>query len=148
MHTDTFSGHIRSGIIENTLPGDFVRTLLVTLFIVCILSTTAFADETPAPATPAPAAETPAPPPPGNPPMTGPKVMIQTSMGDITIQLDEVHAPLTVRNFLRYARERHFDGTCVYRVMKGFVVQMVCSDASCRGRGVLDGSVAESNYGL
>jgi len=148
MHTDTFSGHIRSGIIENTLPGDFVRTLLVTLFIVCILSTTAFADETPAPATPAPAAETPAPPPPGNPPMTGPKVMIQTSMGDITIQLDEVHAPLTVRNFLRYARERHFDGTCVYRVMKGFVVQMGSFDAAGRGRGVHDGIVSESNNGL
>jgi len=80
--------------------------------------------------------------------MTGAKVMIQTSLGDITIQLDEVHAPLTTRNFLRYVRERHFDGTCIYRVMKGFVAQMGSFDATGRGRGVHDGIVSESNNGL
>jgi cyclophilin family peptidyl-prolyl cis-trans isomerase len=125
-----------------------VRTFLLTAFAACLFSTAALADETPAPATPALAAEAPAPTPPGNPPMTGPKVMIQTSMGDITLQLDEVHAPLTVRNFVRYVRERHFDGTCIYRVMKGFVVQMGSFDASGRGRSVHDGIVSESNNGL
>jgi cyclophilin family peptidyl-prolyl cis-trans isomerase len=69
-------------------------------------------------------------------------------MGDITLQLDETHAPLTVKNFLRYVRERHFDGTCVYRVMKGFIVQMGSFDAGGQGRGVHDGIVSEANNGL
>ncbi|MEI9996064.1 MAG: peptidylprolyl isomerase [Rhizomicrobium sp.] len=56
-------------------------------------------------------------------PVQGPKVLIQTSMGDITLQLDPEHAPLTVANFLRYAKEGHFDGTVVYRVVPGFVIQ-------------------------
>jgi len=126
-----------------------VRTFLLTAFVACLFSTAVLAGETtPAPATPAPAAEAPTPTPPGNPPMTGPKVMIQTSMGDITLQLDEAHAPVTVRNFLRYVRERHFDGTCIYRVMKGFVVQMGSFDATGKGRSVHEGIVSESNNGL
>jgi len=124
-----------------------VRSLLLTAVIACLFSTAVLADESPAPATPAPAAEAPATPP-GNPPMTGPRVLIQTSMGDITLQLDEAHAPITVRNFLRYVRERHFDGTCIYRVMKGFVAQMGSFDAAGHGRAVHEGIVSESNNGL
>lgn len=125
-----------------------MRALFLTAFAACIFSTAVLADETPPPAAPAPAAQAPAPTPPGNPPMTGPKVLISTSMGDITLQLDEAHAPLTVRNFIRYARERHFDGTCVYRVAKGFVAQMGSFDAKGQGRGVHDGIVSEANNGL
>ena len=54
---------------------------------------------------------------------SGPKVVISTDMGDIEIQLDAVHAPLTVANFLRYAHEGHYDGTIFYRVVAGFVIQ-------------------------
>lgn len=122
-----------------------VRRFLLTAFAACLFSFSALADETASPA-PAPAAATATAP--ANPAMTGPKVMIQTSMGDITLQLDEVHAPLTVRNFLRYVRERHFDGTCIYRVVKGFVVQMGSFDAKRQGRGVHDGIVSEANNGL
>src|ERR1700748_1000838 len=70
---------------------------------------------------PVPQAVTPAP---TNPPMTGPKILISTSMGDITIQLDEVRAPKSVANVLRYVREKHYDGTAFYRVAHGFVLQM------------------------
>ncbi len=119
---------------------------LLTAFIACLLSTAALADETPAPVTPAPAEAAPTAPAP--PAMTGPKILIQTSMGDITLQLDEVHAPLTVKNFLRYARERHFDGTAVYRVVKGFVVQMGSFDADGKGRGVHEGIASEADNGL
>ncbi len=35
---------------------------------------------------------------PTNPPMTGPKLLIATAMGDITLQLDAVRAPRTVAN--------------------------------------------------
>ena len=55
---------------------------------------------------------------------------IETSMGKITISLDDAHAPKTVANFIRYAREGHFDGTVVYRVEPGFVLQMGSYDRS------------------
>src|SRR5882762_9211604 len=52
------------------------------------------------------------------------EVHIQTSLGEIDVALDAVHAPKAVANFLRYTREGHFDGTMIYRVVPGFVLQM------------------------
>ncbi|MBN9545895.1 MAG: peptidylprolyl isomerase [Alphaproteobacteria bacterium] len=83
---------------------------------------------TPPPAEPAPAAQ------PGNPPMTGPQLLISTSMGDITLQLDAVRAPKSVASVLRYVRDRHYNGTVFYRVVKGFVIQMGSWDANVKGR--------------
>jgi cyclophilin family peptidyl-prolyl cis-trans isomerase len=60
---------------------------------------------------------------------SGPVANIQTSLGTITIALDSAHAPATVANFIRYAREGHFGGTAVYRVVPGFVIQMGSYDA-------------------
>ncbi|HTQ12992.1 MAG TPA: peptidylprolyl isomerase [Rhizomicrobium sp.] len=54
---------------------------------------------------------------------------IETSLGTITVVLDAQHAPKTVANFVAYAKEGHFDGTCVYRVVPGFVIQMGSYDA-------------------
>ncbi len=53
----------------------------------------------------------------------GPVAQIITTMGTITIALDRVHAPVSVDNFIRYAKEGHFDGTVIYRVVPGFVIQ-------------------------
>jgi cyclophilin family peptidyl-prolyl cis-trans isomerase len=50
-------------------------------------------------------------------------VLVQTSLGDITLELDHAHAPKTVDNFLRYVSEGHYDGTLIYRVAPGFVIQ-------------------------
>jgi cyclophilin family peptidyl-prolyl cis-trans isomerase len=50
-------------------------------------------------------------------------VLIETSLGNITLELDQAHAPATVQNFLRYVSEKHFDGTVFYRVVPGFVIQ-------------------------
>jgi peptidyl-prolyl cis-trans isomerase A (cyclophilin A) len=50
-------------------------------------------------------------------------VLMKTSMGDITLQLDSTKAPITVANFLRYADEKGYDGTIFHRVVPGFVVQ-------------------------
>ena len=50
-------------------------------------------------------------------------VLIQTSLGDITVELDHARAPKTVDNFLRYVSEGHYDGTLVYRVAPHFVIQ-------------------------
>ena len=78
----------------------------------------------------------------------GPKVLIQTSMGDIQLQLDSVHAPVTVANFLRYAREGHFDGTVFYRVVPGFVIQAGSWDAQQQTRPVHDPIALEADNGL
>lgn len=74
----------------------------------------------------------------------GPKVVISTSMGDITLQLDAAHAPLTVANFLRYAKEGHFDGTVIYRVVPGFVIQAGSWTANVKYRPVHDGVPLET----
>ena len=100
---------------------------------------------TPDQAAPAPAAA----PAVTNPPMTGPKLLISTSMGDITLQLDAVRAPKSVANVLRYVREKHYDGTAMYRVVKGFVIQMGSFDAKGQGRGIDPGPVPlEAGNGL
>ena len=75
---------------------------------------------------------------------SGPKVVISTSMGDITLQLDAAHAPLTVANFLRYAKEGHFDGTVIYRVVPGFVIQAGSWTADVKYRPVHDGVPLET----
>jgi len=49
---------------------------------------------------------------------------IDTSMGTIVIALDADKAPATVANFVRYAKEGHFNGTLIYRVEAGYVLQM------------------------
>ncbi|HKQ43958.1 MAG TPA: peptidylprolyl isomerase [Rhizomicrobium sp.] len=97
---------------------------------------------------PAPVAEA-VPPPRLNPPMSGPRILIATSMGDITIQLDAARAPKSVANILRYVREKHYDNTAFYRVAKGFVIQMGSWDANGKPRGIHPGPVPlEASNGL
>ncbi len=52
-----------------------------------------------------------------------PEVVIKTSLGSITVQLDPEHAPKTVANFLRYVDKKAYDGTIFHRVIPGFMVQ-------------------------
>ena len=54
---------------------------------------------------------------------TDPRVNVVTSAGSFVIELDVDRAPLTVENFLAYAREGHYDGTVFHRVIQGFVAQ-------------------------
>jgi peptidylprolyl isomerase/peptidyl-prolyl cis-trans isomerase B (cyclophilin B) len=70
-----------------------------------------------------------------NPAMTGPRLLIATAMGDITLQLDSAHAPKSVANILKWVKAKHYDGTVVYRVAKGFVIQMGSWEAHMKGRG-------------
>lgn len=51
------------------------------------------------------------------------KVTMETSMGTITLELDDEKAPETVANFIRYAKEGHYDGTIFHRVIDGFMIQ-------------------------
>lgn len=90
-----------------------------------------------------------APPQKVNPVMTGPQILISTAMGDITLQLDAVRAPKTVPHIVRYVRAKHYDGTVVYRVAKGFVIQMGSFEAGGKGRGIRPGPLPlEANNGL
>ncbi|MBW8312345.1 MAG: peptidylprolyl isomerase [Rhizobium sp.] len=70
-----------------------------------------------APATPPAPAEAPTAAP------ASPRVLLVTSMGEITLELDADAAPRTVENFLAYARDGHYNGTVFHRVVPGLLVQ-------------------------
>lgn len=50
-------------------------------------------------------------------------VVMKTTKGDITIELDDVKAPVTVKNFLGYADAKFYDGTIFHRIIPGFMIQ-------------------------
>jgi peptidyl-prolyl cis-trans isomerase A (cyclophilin A) len=52
-----------------------------------------------------------------------PSVRLETSMGDIVVELNRRRAPVSTNNFLRYVLEKKYDNTIFHRVMPGFVVQ-------------------------
>lgn len=52
-----------------------------------------------------------------------PSVLLETSMGDIVVELNRLRAPVSTNNFLRYVLEKKYNNTIFHRVMPGFVVQ-------------------------
>lgn len=52
-----------------------------------------------------------------------PSVIIETSLGTITIELDQANAPKSVENFLAYVRSGFYHGTVFHRVIRGFMIQ-------------------------
>ncbi len=73
---------------------------------------------------------------------------IKTSLGEIDVALDAAHAPKTVDNFIRYAKGGHFDGTVIYRVVPGFVLQMGSYDKSYNPRSTKEPIPLETSGGL
>ncbi len=51
------------------------------------------------------------------------KVKMETSLGDIVLELDAEKAPITVMNFIKYAEDKFYDGTVFHRVMSNFMIQ-------------------------
>ena len=51
------------------------------------------------------------------------KVKMETTKGDIVIELNKTAAPITVENFLKYTADGHYDGTIFHRVISGFMIQ-------------------------
>jgi len=51
------------------------------------------------------------------------KVKLETSLGDIVIELNEEKAPVTAKNFLRYVEEGFYDRTIFHRVIANFMIQ-------------------------
>jgi len=52
-----------------------------------------------------------------------PRVRLETSKGDIVLELDAEKASATVENFLAYIRDGFYDGTVFHRIIEGFMIQ-------------------------
>jgi peptidyl-prolyl cis-trans isomerase B (cyclophilin B) len=50
-------------------------------------------------------------------------ITIKTTLGDITLKLDDKNTPVTSENFLTYVREGFYTNTIFHRVIKGFMIQ-------------------------
>lgn len=55
--------------------------------------------------------------------VTGPKAVVKTNMGDITIQLFPEEAPKTVENFVGLSEKGYYDGVIFHRVIPNFMIQ-------------------------
>ena len=60
---------------------------------------------------------------PGASAQDNPVVVMETSMGTITIELFQAQAPISVENFLAYVDEEHYDDSIFHRVIQTFMVQ-------------------------
>jgi peptidyl-prolyl cis-trans isomerase A (cyclophilin A) len=54
---------------------------------------------------------------------THPRVKMETTLGDIILELDAEKAPISVMNFIQYAEEKFYEGTIFHRVITGFMIQ-------------------------
>jgi peptidyl-prolyl cis-trans isomerase B (cyclophilin B) len=79
---------------------------------------------------------------------TTPQVKLQTSQGDMLIQLDAEKAPKTVENFLTYVKEGFYDGTIFHRVINNFMVQGGGFDADMKQKQTHAPVENEANNGL
>ena len=50
-------------------------------------------------------------------------IKLHTTLGTITLELDQARAPATAANFLQYARDGFYDGTLFHRVIPNFMIQ-------------------------
>ena len=77
-----------------------------------------------------------------------PSVVLETSEGDITIELNAEKAPKTVENFLSYVDSGHYDGTIFHRVISNFMIQGGGMDAQMSERGTGAPIENEADNGL
>jgi peptidyl-prolyl cis-trans isomerase A (cyclophilin A) len=76
------------------------------------------------------------------------QVVIETSLGDITLELTPERTPITVENFLQYVDDGHYDGTIFHRVIKGFMIQGGGFDRDLREKQTREPIRNESREGL
>ena len=75
-------------------------------------------------------------------------VKLQTSEGDIRIQLDAEKAPKSVANFLQYVKSGHYNGVVFHRVIDGFMIQTGGYDLKLHQRPTKPPIPLESHNGL
>ena len=91
------------------------RAQLVALTLMAALTaTTSLAQETAPSAPSAPAAQE---------ELRYEYAMLETTKGNILIQLDRARAPISVRNFLKYVNDGGYNDTVFHRVINGFMIQ-------------------------
>jgi len=76
------------------------------------------------------------------------KVLMETSAGNITLELDADKAPRTVANFVQYVKDKHYDGLVFHRVIKKFMIQGGGYDASYAQRKTRKAIENEAQNGL
>jgi cyclophilin family peptidyl-prolyl cis-trans isomerase len=52
-----------------------------------------------------------------------PTLVLETSLGNVKVELFQKEAPISVKNFLDYAKSGFYDGTIFHRVIPGFMIQ-------------------------
>ena len=76
------------------------------------------------------------------------KAVIATSLGQITIELNQEKAPQTVENFLAYVNSGFYDGTIFHRVIEGFMIQGGGMDKEMKTKPTNPSIENEANNGL
>jgi cyclophilin family peptidyl-prolyl cis-trans isomerase len=81
---------------------------------------------------------------------TSPRVKLETTLGDIILQLDGKKAPISTQNFLQYVDEGYYDGLIFHRVLPNFMIQAGGFDAEFnkRNKGLHKPIKNESKNGL
>jgi cyclophilin family peptidyl-prolyl cis-trans isomerase len=80
--------------------------------------------------------------------VNNPIVVIETSLGEITVELYPLEAPITVGNFLRYAHEGFYDSLTFHRVIKQFMIQGGGFDENLIKKPVYEPIPSEASNGL
>src|SRR5665213_1722725 len=75
-------------------------------------------------------------------------VEMETSLGNIVLELDAKKAPKTVENFLSYVNDGFYDGTIFHRVIDGFMIQGGGFDAKMTKKSTKPPIVNEASNGL
>ena len=87
-------------------------------------------------------------PAPAHPATHNPIVLMETSYGTLTIELDATKAPKSVANFLSYVQDGSYDGSLFHRVIPGFVAQGGGYDANFQMLATKAPVVNEARNGL
>ena len=77
-----------------------------------------------------------------------PQVLLKTSMGDITLELNQEKAPKSVANFLQYVKDGHYNGTIFHRVIGSFMIQGGGFDAGMKQKTTRPPIANEASNGL
>ncbi len=82
-------------------------------------------------------------------PVGDPVVVIETSLGDITVELCRTESPISVANFLKYVQEFFYDGLIFHRVISNFMIQTGALDENMQLKPPTHNPISnEANNGL
>lgn len=76
------------------------------------------------------------------------RVLLETSLGNIELELDAAKAPVTVDNFLQYVKAGYYDGLVFHRVIPGFMIQGGGFTPDMQQKGTRGSIKNESSNGL